>query len=48
VGNPVDGIEVYGPFDNPGEAVEWAAAQQEVCGHDFWVTKLLSPNEEED
>ena len=40
VGNPVDGVEVFGPFKTGDDAVEWASA---YCrdDRDWWVARLL-------
>jgi hypothetical protein len=41
LGNPVDGIVIFGPFDGPLEAVNWAEMQ--MRGNTWWVTELKEP-----
>lgn len=40
-GNPVDGFEYIGPFDDTETAVEWC--QDMFDDEDWWVTELTSP-----
>jgi hypothetical protein len=35
-GNPIDGLEHYGPFNSQEEAIGWI----EHDGGDWWVTEL--------
>ena len=39
-GNPVDGIQVHGPFPSSDEAHEWAECG--LKGESWWVTELHS------
>lgn len=38
VGNPVNGLEVFGPFATPDEAVDWASSNSD--DQDWWVAPL--------
>lgn len=42
VGNPFDGISVFGPFDDAVEANEWADAK--IKNVDWWVMATLDPD----
>jgi len=37
-GNPVDGLDIYGPFATAEEANNWADCEQ--AGEDWWVAPL--------
>lgn len=39
-GNPVEGFDIYGPFDDTETAVEWSMDNIES---DWWVTDAMSP-----
>ena len=39
-GNPVQGFDFFGPFDDPQQAVDWAA---DLIEADWWVAELTSP-----
>ena len=39
VGNPIDGINVFGPFRDYQDASDWA----EGCDNDNWITELEKP-----
>ena len=41
VGNPVDGLRLYGTFETHEEALESA----EGIAADYWVTELKAPGE---
>jgi hypothetical protein len=41
-GNPVDGLEFFGPFENPEEAYAWAAT---ICLLEWWVILVHDPYE---
>ena len=41
LGNPVDGISIYGPFKNSMDAMTWA--EKDPDG-DWWVTPLKDPD----
>jgi hypothetical protein len=41
LGNPIDGLRIFGPFESPEAAANWAEDQ----GPDWWLTLLHSPNE---
>jgi len=38
-GNPVDGTEVFGPFKQPEQAIDWADAE---CPYDDWFLMVLN------
>lgn len=39
IGNPIDGITIYGPFENMEEAHEWA----ENNSDEWWCSYLYEP-----
>jgi hypothetical protein len=41
VGNPVEGFDYYGPFDDMGTAVEWC--EDMIVTGDWWVSLVESP-----
>lgn len=41
VGNPLEGVQVYGPFATGLEAAEWA--RSEFSGEDWWTAMLYAP-----
>lgn len=43
-GNPVDGLEFFGPFDEAEEATEFAEINAEA---DWWVAEVRSPADPE-
>jgi len=51
IGNPFDGIALWGPFEDNEEAVEWVAkalktiAEQNSGGSDWWIIELEDPKE---
>jgi hypothetical protein len=49
VGNPFDGMTIYGPFDGPTEADEWTQgnAKTDLDGVDWWIMPLESPVDDE-
>lgn len=44
VGNPIDGIEIFGPFATGCEAVDWLSA----CELDGWIVPLQKPAAEDE
>lgn len=44
-GNPVSGLNFYGPFDTANEAVEYGHRNDE--GGDWWVAPLVTPEPEQ-
>jgi len=40
VGNPVDGLTIYGPFTTAEDANEWADSN--INADDWWVAPLVS------
>jgi hypothetical protein len=40
VGNPIDGFEIYGPFENEEEAFEYEESVDTSC----WSMPLHAPN----
>lgn len=40
-GDPMDGLNIFGPFDDLDEAASWA--ETEIKG-DWWTTRIYSPN----
>ena len=46
VGNPVDGLEFIGPFNNGEEAIEWANHDPYI-GNEWLVAPLQSQEEPE-
>ena len=42
-GNPVDGLEFYGPFEEGEEANEWADEHLTPDDKDWWITSLIPP-----
>ena len=40
-GNPFDGFRLWGPFNNPEEATEWA---ERFCSGDWWLRLVELPN----
>lgn len=41
IGDPIDGVTIYGPFLSSEDAIEWA--EQFVSGtQNWWVTQLHS------
>jgi hypothetical protein len=48
-GNPFDGMEVYGPFNTPSEADEWAeSVERKMADSNWWMMPItpVSPIEE--
>ena len=45
VGNPFDGMTIYGPFATGDEANEWANSNDktDLDNVDWWVLRLESP-----
>ncbi len=43
VGSPFDGISLYGMFDDPDDATEWA---ERHAGDSWWVMSILVPETE--
>lgn len=41
-GNPVEGFEYIGPFETPGEAIEWATNN---CHKEWWQAGLVNPKD---
>lgn len=49
VGNPIDGLAIFGPFENGEEAMYFADNNDKAWsseGASWWLTELRSPNEE--
>jgi hypothetical protein len=46
-GNPVEGLEFYGPFDSFGDAAFFGANDPHLPA-DWWIALLHSPTDEED
>lgn len=45
VGNPVDGVEIFGPFKTGDEATEWGDSHADVGKYrDWWVVPLTAPD----
>lgn len=46
VGDPFDGIEFFGPFDNFEDAEWWADNNDKMATHlkNWWIVRLESPN----
>lgn len=42
-GNPLDGITLYGPFDDEDTAIEWSESND--TEGDWWVVILHTPEE---
>lgn len=42
-GNPIDGFELYGPFDTHEDAEEWAT-NAKFNGPDWWTVEPIDPN----
>ena len=49
IGNPFDGLSLYGPFDDATLANDWADeyVQADKYGLDWWVVPLNDPEEDE-
>ena len=45
IGNPLDGMSIFGPFNNGPEAVDWAACNADDT---WWTVPLEEPEEEDD
>ena len=44
VGNPIDGVKVYGPFKTAAHADDWATCHVDVGTlADWWIAPLHSP-----
>jgi hypothetical protein len=46
VGNPIDGLNIFGPFDTQEDAL-WYGENNHV-DEDWWFTKTINPDEDED
>lgn len=44
VGDPIDGIEIFGPFKTGCEAVDWLAS----CDLNGWIVPLQEPVAEDE
>jgi len=42
-GNPLDGLEFYGPFDTSDEAGEWA--EKKIPNNEWWIATLEDAKE---
>lgn len=40
VGNPLDGVQVFGPFNSWNDAHNWADGVNE-----YWITRLENPDD---
>ncbi len=40
VGNPIDGIQIFGPFDHINDAIEWT----ESLKGEWWIVTLEEPH----
>lgn len=45
MGNPVDGLKVFGPFKTPDDAVRWAG---EEIDDTWWIAPLAAPDSVEE
>jgi hypothetical protein len=45
IGNPIDGITVYGPFETLEDACSWGETITSSDG-DWWPTSLVDPTKE--
>lgn len=45
VGDPVDGIFIYGPFMCPEDAIDWAEHDRCSKTETWWVTEIHEPCE---
>jgi hypothetical protein len=43
-GNPIDGVMLYGPFNDAEVANDWADKYLNNTGCDWWITPLKSTN----
>ena len=41
-GNPIDGLEFFGPFDSEDDATEWADNHRD--SRDWWVAYVTKPD----
>lgn len=39
-GNPFDGMNVHGPFDDANEANEWASGSSDLKNETWWVVSV--------
>ena len=44
-GNPLDGLQVYGPFVTAEEADRWAEREFRHGPGEYWITKLERPED---
>lgn len=47
IGNPFDGMTLYGPFDDFTDAEVWAEENDNHCD-EWWVVSVHSSDEDED
>lgn len=40
VGNPIEGLDIYGPFDDIDQAIGWG---EDLVQGDWWLAKVESP-----
>ena len=40
IGNPVQGFDIFGPFDDVDQAITWG---EDLVQGDWWLTELVSP-----
>ena len=40
VGNPVDGLTFFGPFEDRDDAIDWAEQRDELTGSGWWIAPL--------
>lgn len=45
-GNPIDGLELIGPFDDSAAAIDYAENRVDPCGMDWWIAQLNAPIKE--
>lgn len=44
IGSPIDGITLYGPFDDHEEALDWGGEQ--IC-ESWWAVDITHPDDED-
>lgn len=42
LGNPIDGLTIYGPFDDLGDVLWWMEGADETC----WMIELENPGQQ--
>jgi len=44
-GDPIDGLEFIGPFENADDAAKYAEGDKFIDRDTWWITTLVQPNE---